>query len=377
MFNRYPAARYRMTQLAFVQEHALAEAQNRIQRLEWELQQAQQAAQQAQEQQRNGGASGGFFSGLFGGGSRSARRTAAGWAGTGLEPARAAAGLSAGRAAAGLAPNYQQGGPPPQYAPSYQPGMFQRSGSGFLGSALTTAAGVAGGLVAGNALMSLFSGSHSFGGGGFGGAAAGGGPWGGGAQADQGYVDQGTWTDPAGGGSADPGYVDSGTWDTSSNDPSPPTTAAAIPAGTGRRRVDRRYVLSRTADRAVTRVSRGCRHQSSRRRHRGPAMTPKSTWRASAEGVLRSLSSWSFARKACPREGNHHSLFQGAIQNALQRCVAPQPCRRDMSAVGDPLALGFFPVAAVKEPRRLEAGPSISSRHLAFTVILSGWERGT
>ena len=41
--------------------------------------------------------------------------------------------------------------------------MFQRSGSGFLGSALTTAAGVAGGMVAGNALMNLFSGSHNSG----------------------------------------------------------------------------------------------------------------------------------------------------------------------------------------------------------------------
>jgi hypothetical protein len=41
-FNQYPEARYRVTQLAFVQEHALAEAQNRIQRLEWELQQAKQ-----------------------------------------------------------------------------------------------------------------------------------------------------------------------------------------------------------------------------------------------------------------------------------------------------------------------------------------------
>ena len=29
MFNRYPEARYRLTQLAFVQEHALAEASNR------------------------------------------------------------------------------------------------------------------------------------------------------------------------------------------------------------------------------------------------------------------------------------------------------------------------------------------------------------
>src|SRR5690348_13207726 len=65
LFNRYPEARYRMTQLAFVQEHALSEAQNRIQRLESDLQQAQQAAQQAQ--QRQGSSSGGFFSGLFGG----------------------------------------------------------------------------------------------------------------------------------------------------------------------------------------------------------------------------------------------------------------------------------------------------------------------
>ena len=164
MFNRYPAARYRMTQLAFVQEHALAEAQNRIQRLEWELQQAQQAAQQAQEQQRNGGASGGFFSNLFGGGSRSAPPPQGGpgpaWNQRGPQQ-----GYQQGGPQQGYAPNYQQGGPPPQYAPSYQPGMFQRSGSGFLGSALTTAAGVAGGLVAGNALMGLFSGSHGLGGG--------------------------------------------------------------------------------------------------------------------------------------------------------------------------------------------------------------------
>lgn len=206
-FSRYPAARYRMTQLAFVQEHALAEAQNRMQQLEWQLQQAQQQAQQ----QRSSGGGGGFFSGLFGGGSRPAAAPPQGGPG----PA-----WNQGGPQQGYAPNYQQGAPPPpQYAPSYQPGMFQRSGSGFLGSALTTAAGVAGGLVAGNALMNLFSGSH---GGGFGGGygAPGGGPWGG-APADQGYVDQGTWTDPTGGGSAGPGYVDSGTWDTSSNDPTP------------------------------------------------------------------------------------------------------------------------------------------------------------
>ena len=209
-FARYPEARYRITQLAFVQEHALAEAQNRIQRLEWEQQQAQQALQQAQ-QQRGGAASGGFFGGLFGGGSRQAPPPQGG-------PGPA---WNQGAPQQGYAPNYQQAAPPPQYAPNYQPGMFQRSGSGFLGSALTTAAGVAGGLVAGNALMSLFSGSHS--GGGFGGgfgAPSGGGPWGGAPAAEPGYVDQGTWTDPSGGGQADPGYVDNGTWDTSGGDQS-------------------------------------------------------------------------------------------------------------------------------------------------------------
>ncbi len=65
--------------------------------------------------------------------------------------------------------------PPPQYPPNYQQGMFQqRGGSGFLGSALTTAAGVAGGVVAGNALMSLFSSNR--GEGGFGGGVPGGEP---------------------------------------------------------------------------------------------------------------------------------------------------------------------------------------------------------
>ena len=38
--------------------------------------------------------------------------------------------------------------------------MFQGGGSGFLGSALTTATGVAGGMLAANALTGLFSGHH-------------------------------------------------------------------------------------------------------------------------------------------------------------------------------------------------------------------------
>jgi hypothetical protein len=189
MFNRYPDARYRLTQLAFVQEHALAEAQNRLRQMEAALQQTRQAAQQAASQPQQGG---GFFSGLFGGGQRTA------------PPPPSGAGWNQG------APPQQPYAPPPQYAPGYQPGMFQRPGSGFLGSALTTAAGVAGGLVVGNALMGLFE-PHTGLGGGLG--MPGESPWGGSAGAPgQGAIDQGTW-DTGNTGTPDQGALDQGTWD--------------------------------------------------------------------------------------------------------------------------------------------------------------------
>ncbi|HJS88326.1 MAG TPA: DUF2076 domain-containing protein [Acetobacteraceae bacterium] len=188
-FQAYPAARYRITQLAFVQEQALVEAQNRLRRMEWEVQQAQQAAQQSGGQRQGGG----FFSNLFGGGNRSSAPPRGGpWGGQ-----------APGQGYAYSAP------PPPQYPPGYQPGLFQRAGgSGFLGSALTTAAGVAGGMLAADAIRDLFSPHHGLGGGMGEGAFLGGG-----VPADPGYVDQGTWTDPNAGGVSDPGYVDQGTWD--------------------------------------------------------------------------------------------------------------------------------------------------------------------
>jgi hypothetical protein len=168
-FNVVPEARYRLTQMAFVQEAALTEAQNRIKRLEYELNQLRAQAQ-AQPQSK------GLFGGLFGGG----------------QPQQ---------------PSYQpQYAPPPQpaYAPGgYQPGMFQQGGgSGFLGSALRTAAGVAGGVLAADAISSMFS-PHEYGGG-FGGGGFGGGGWGGGGEVVNETIVNNYGPQDGGGGGGDP-----------------------------------------------------------------------------------------------------------------------------------------------------------------------------
>ena len=191
LFQRHPEARYRVTQVAVVQEQALAQASQRIQAMQAELQRLQQGGagtspwtqgQQPQQQSR------GFFGSLFGGGSA---------------PPRPAVPPQGGYA------------PQPGYAPlqGMAGGMFQPQGHGFLGGALQTAAGVAGGVVAAEALTSLFSGGH--GGGMFGSETSGPGfsgsegPWGGGGFAggpdpyDQGGaakdapVDQSAWAPAA------------------------------------------------------------------------------------------------------------------------------------------------------------------------------------
>jgi hypothetical protein len=119
LMARYPEARYRLTQMAFVQEAALTEMQNRVQQLEWEVENARRQGQAAQNR--------GMLGGLFGGG---------------------------GGRPAPMPPR-----PQPQYPPGYNPGMLQQGrGSGFLGTALMTAAGVAGGMVLGNAIMGALGG---------------------------------------------------------------------------------------------------------------------------------------------------------------------------------------------------------------------------
>ncbi|CCG86356.1 DUF2076 domain-containing protein [Erwinia piriflorinigrans] len=120
--QQQPGAPYYMAQTILIQEAALKQLNSRISELEARLNQAQQ--QQPQQ------SSGGFLSGLFGGGSRSQPQASApssGW------------------------------GSPPAQAPQQQPAAAAPSaGRGFLGGALQTAAGVAGGVVLADMLTSMF-----------------------------------------------------------------------------------------------------------------------------------------------------------------------------------------------------------------------------
>lgn len=140
--TRQPAAGYFMTQAILVQEAAIKslDAQNK--------QQAQQIQQLQDELQRTrtappAASGGGFLSSIFGGSSREpqpAPSAPASGAGGWREPTRPGF-----NSAPAPQQNYQQ---PQQAAPA---------GGGFLGGALKTAAGVAGGVMLAQGISSLFS----------------------------------------------------------------------------------------------------------------------------------------------------------------------------------------------------------------------------
>ncbi len=151
-----PYAPYAMAQALYVQEEALKSLQTQMDQLR---------AENEQLSRQGSGGGGGILSSIFGGGGGSQR------------PAQPSAFGRAGPTpgyGGGYAPQQggpQQGGPwggAPQGGPQAGPwgGQPQQAaapaGGGFLRGALTTAAGVAGGMVVGNALMSAFSGGgHS------------------------------------------------------------------------------------------------------------------------------------------------------------------------------------------------------------------------
>ncbi|MFC6298255.1 DUF2076 family protein [Pseudomonas sp. CCM 7893] len=151
--TRQPAAGYFMTQAILVQEAAIKnlDAQNKqqaqqIQQLQDELQQAKaQTAQPAPS-------SGGFLSSIFGGGSRDPQPAASAQAASGggwREPTRPGFNSQP-------APQQNFGAPQQNYQQPQQPAAAP-IGSGFLGGALKTAAGVAGGVMLAEGISSLFS----------------------------------------------------------------------------------------------------------------------------------------------------------------------------------------------------------------------------
>lgn len=124
-----PAAPYYMAQVILLQEAAIKRLDQRVRDLELQAERAQQTPPEP---------SGGFLAGLFGGGQRQAS----------APPSRPS----------GAAPGRGWGEPGPQYAApaggAASAGLAR--GSGFLGGALQTAAGVAGGMLVGNLLTSMF-----------------------------------------------------------------------------------------------------------------------------------------------------------------------------------------------------------------------------
>ena len=156
-----PYAPYAMAQAIYVQEQALASLNQQVQQLQAE-------AEELRSRPQGGG---GLLSSIFGGGSRPEARRGAfsdprGGMGGG-QPGPWGAAAPAGQPGMMAGQPGMMGGQPgmmggqPGMMGGMQPGMMgQRGGSGFLGTALTTAAGVAGGMVVGNALMNAFKGGH-------------------------------------------------------------------------------------------------------------------------------------------------------------------------------------------------------------------------
>ena len=142
---RQPAAGYFMTQAILVQEAAIKSLDEQNKQLARQIEQLQ-AQLQSSTRQSAAPASGGFLSSLFGGSSAAPSATVqapsanSGW----REPGRPTSG----------SPPVQQGVAAAPAQPPYA--GRQAVGGGFLGGALKTAAGVAGGVMLAQGISSLF-----------------------------------------------------------------------------------------------------------------------------------------------------------------------------------------------------------------------------
>lgn len=140
--RQQPGAPYYMAQAILVQEAALKRMDEQNKQLEAQLKQARAQAQAAP----TGQGSGGFLSSIFGGGARPP------------EPQRSAP-VAPPSGGGGWREPSSRGFGQQQQAPAFgaTPGAVGRSGAGgFLGGALQTAAGVAGGVMLAHGISSLF-----------------------------------------------------------------------------------------------------------------------------------------------------------------------------------------------------------------------------
>jgi hypothetical protein len=149
-------APYMLVQSVLVQEHALQQAEGRIRELEEQVRALQSAAEQ-----RPAG-SGSFLGGLFGG-----RPGPEAPGAPGAEPARGPTSVPVigSRATPSVYEGRPGGAPQQGLGQQVPPGQAQQPqaqppGGGFLRSAMATAAGVAGGMLAASAISSLLTG-HS------------------------------------------------------------------------------------------------------------------------------------------------------------------------------------------------------------------------
>lgn len=152
-----PYAPYAMAQAVYVQEQALLNLQAQTDELKAQVQSLQNRPAEPAPQ------SGGFLSGIFGGGDRPADAPARAGSVPPFPQRQAPAPSAAWRGqarASGPAPGpgQQEQQPGPWTNQQAQP---PGRGGGFMASALTTAAGVAGGMMLGNVLTNAFGGGKS------------------------------------------------------------------------------------------------------------------------------------------------------------------------------------------------------------------------
>ena len=157
--RQMPDSAYMLVQSVLVQENALQQAGSRIEELEERVRMLEEQTARAQPQQSSGGGS--FLGGLFGGSKPAQSQPLA----RGSVPAMGSrpmgapsmpAGSPWGQQAAqpqGYAQQGQGYGAPMQQAPAQAP-----AGGGFMKSALTTAAGVAGGMLLADSIRGMMGG---------------------------------------------------------------------------------------------------------------------------------------------------------------------------------------------------------------------------